>query len=95
MRSAAARASAMVRTRSARGTRRPAASTRSFISCLSRNPRTVSTVMPGTPNRSRSRAAVITMTSQLASTRSTSRPRIQSDTRATTSSSSRRRGTCR
>ena len=46
--------------------------------------------MPGSPKRSRSRAAVSISTSQLASTRSHSRPLIQAWTRRTTSSSSRR-----
>jgi hypothetical protein len=84
-----------VRTRLARGTRNPAAATRSFISCLSRKPRTVSTDMPGIPNRSRIRAATITSGSQLARMRSTERPRSQAWTRAITSSSSMIEGTSR
>ena len=93
--SAAARTSFSVRTRRDRGTRNPAARTRSFMISLSRKPRTVSGLIPGKPQRSRRRAASITSTSQLASTRSMLFPFCQAETRSITSSSSRMRGTWR
>jgi hypothetical protein len=83
------------RARCARGTRTPAAATRSFMSCLSRKPRTVSTDMPGKPKCSRMRAARITSGSQFASTPSIERPRSHACTRRMTSSSSMIEGTSR
>ena len=56
-RSAAAQTSATVRAATCQGVRRPAASSSCFIRSLSRNGTVCSTVSPGRPSSSRSRAA--------------------------------------
>ena len=66
----------------------PASRSASFIAGLSRQRKVVCTLVPGMPQRSRTRAAAITCDSTTASSRSTfTRPWIQRTARSTWASS--------